>query len=55
MGKCGRVEQAIDGNIIRPSALHAGYLRLQTHAYYKCNTYCLYTVPVVTQTHLNIT
>jgi len=55
MGKCGRDGQTTDDNITQPSALHAGYLRLQTHTHYICNTCCFSTATIVTQTHLNIT
>jgi len=36
-------------------ALHAGYLRLQTHALKKCNIYCFSTATVVARTRLNVT
>ena len=34
-------------------ALHAGYLRLQTHTHI-CNAYCFSTATMVARTHLNV-
>jgi len=36
------------------SALHAGYLRLQTHTHI-CNTYCFSTATMVARRHLTVT
>jgi len=39
----------------RMRALHAGYLRLQTHTLRLCNTHCFSTTTVLARTHLNDT
>jgi hypothetical protein len=36
-------------------ALHAGWLRLQTHTFRMCNSYSFSTATMVTRTHLNVT
>jgi hypothetical protein len=45
--------QATDDNKIRPSILHVGYLRLQTHSIY--TTLWFFVVTVVARTRLNVT
>jgi hypothetical protein len=53
---CGKILQTGAGHRWQYGActLHAGYLRLQTHALTICNIYCFSTAAVVARTRLDI-
>ena len=54
VGKCGRVRQSTDENIIRHTRI-TYWIPRATDTYRIYNTYCFYTTTTVTRTHLNVT
>ena len=57
MKKCGKILYSGEGHRLQygACALHAGYLRLQTHTLRLCNIHCFPTATMVARTRLNVT